>query len=118
MCLFSFFLLSFVPFTNWYLSGSLIEMLAKSKSNERPGAMISLQFVQWFAIFVILLRDNRAEENLFKSTATWAGLMKPNDVDATIGEDVYLRIDDPPTNQIECLFRKTGQSDGRPPKDK
>lgn len=78
--------------------------------------MVRLYFIIFY--FIILLRQIIAFENLFQNVGTWDGLVSPQIVNATIGEDVFLKIIDSPTNLKDCLFRKSGQTDSRPPRDK
>lgn len=49
--------------------------------------------------------------NYLKRETVMNGLVFPREIDAVIGEEVYLKIIEPVINQTQCLYRMTGEGD-------
>lgn len=70
-----------------------------------------------FSIFLVI-GVCAAQEDLFTNERLKLGLVLPYQVDALVGEDVFLRMTDTVSNQEKCLFHKNGGTDMSAPKDK
>lgn len=77
--------------------------------------MISVNYL--FAIF-ILVEACVGQEDFFTNDHIRLGLVFPFQVDAVVGEDVFLRLTDTVPNQQKCLFHRNGGTDVMAPKDK
>lgn len=77
--------------------------------------MISVKYL--FAIF-ILVGTCAGQEDFFTNEQIRLGLILPFQVDAVVGEDVFLRLTDTVPNQQKCLFHRNGGADLMAPKDK
>lgn len=71
-------------------------------------------------IFAVLIIScySLSDQNYFSSHGIMRGLGFPSQIDAIVGEDIFLKITEPVSKQTKCVFRRTGSSDTTPPKNK
>lgn len=77
--------------------------------------MNSAEFV---LIICLVIEVCAANVDLFTKDRLRLGLVLPYQVDAVVGEDIFLRITDTVPNQEKCLFHRNGAIDASAPKDK
>lgn len=77
--------------------------------------MLRLRLIQVLFVSFAVARNavgvDEERDNFFQDDRTWRGLMFPSEVNVTVGEDIFLRLEDSLADQTECLFRKTGDTD-------
>lgn len=68
-----------------------------------------LLIVHIFAVISFI--DNANSENYFKNNNVMKGLIFPTEIDAVVGEEVYIKLLEPVADQTQCFYRMTGDGD-------
>lgn len=76
--------------------------------------ILAKYFISFFLCFELCV----AQEDFFTNERIKSGLVLPFQVDAVVGEDIFIKITDPVPNQDHCFFHRNGGIDASAPNDK